>query len=418
MISQTLSAAPVTPAAKSISTLADDATAVVTGTLDRVVMGNTLWAWITFGSVLIGSFFLVWLLRAAVLARLKRWAERTTTRVDDLVVSLVSDVRLLLVAPALIMFAARGLAVSEQVDRSLHVAALIGIAVQLIMSSRLLIDFGLKTLAHKHRGEDGQPDPTLVSSLGVLRVIAMLVIVTVVVLLALDNLGIEIKPLLAGLGIGGIAVALAVQNLLSDLFGSLTILLDKPFVVGDFITVGDKAGTIERIGIKTTRVRALSGEQLVFANSDLLTSRLHNYKRMTERRVVFTIGVIYETPPALLERIPTLIREAVLANSNVRVDRCHLSKLNSYSIDFETVYFVTSPDYNRYMDTQQAINLSLIRKFAELGVSFAYPTQVEFQKVQPDDRDALIPLRAVLEPAAAGSKPADPGAPPASESKP
>ena len=380
MISQTLSAAPVTPAAKSISTLADDATAAVTGTLDRVVMGNTLWAWITFGSVLIGSFFLVWLLRAAVLARLKRWAERTTTRVDDLVVSLVSDVRLLLVAPALIMFAARGLAVSEQVDRSLHVAALIGIAVQLIMSSRLLIDFGLKTLAHKHRGEDGQPDPTLVSSLGVLRVIAMLVIASVVVLLALQNMGVQIQPLLAGLGIGGIAIALAVQNLLSDLFGSLTILLDKPFVVGDSITVGDKSGTVERIGIKTTRVRAVSGEQLVFANSDLLSSRLHNFKRMQERRVVFTFGLVYETQPDLLARVPSIVKEAIGRQSAARFDRCHLKTLNTSSVDYETVYFVTSADFTTYMDIQQAINLELLKRFAQEKIEFAYPTQVAIQK--------------------------------------
>jgi small-conductance mechanosensitive channel len=364
----------------SVSNLADEAQAAVTGALDRVVLGNTVWAWITFGAVLIGTFVIAWLLRAVIVARLKKWAERTTTRIDDFVVALVADIRLLLIAPALVMFAARGLVMQPQIEHTLHVAALIGITIQLIMSSRLLIDFGLKTLTDKHRGADGQPDPTLVSSLGVLRVIAMIVIAAVVILLALQNLGVNVQPLVAGLGIGGIAVALAVQNLLSDLFGSLTILLDKPFVVGDSITVGDKSGTVERIGIKTTRVRATSGEQLVFANSDLLSSRLHNFKRMHERRVAFTIGVTYETSPNLLARVPAIIKEAITRQKNARFDRCHLKTLNTSSVDYETVYFVTVPDFTAYMNIQQAVNLELLKRFAEEGIEFAYPTQVAIQK--------------------------------------
>ncbi|HYC99689.1 MAG TPA: mechanosensitive ion channel family protein [Phycisphaerales bacterium] len=371
---------PVIGAEPQTVTLADRAAGVVNGTLEREFLGNTLSQWITFGAVLLGAFLVVWAIKAIVLARLKRWSDRTSTRIDDFVVTLVSDVRLALIAPGLVLLAARGLTLPSQVERVLHIAAMAGIAVQLVMSSRLLIDFGLKTLANKHRGPDGQPDPTLVSSLGVLRVIAMIVIATVVVLLALDNLNVEIKPLLAGLGIGGIAVALAVQNLLGDLFGSLTILLDKPFVVGDAITVGDKSGTVERIGIKTTRVRATSGEQLVFANSDLLSSRLHNYKRMHERRVAFTFGLTYETDPDLLARVPEMVKAAILAQKDVRFDRCHLKALNTSSVDYEVVYFVTTSDYGRYMDIQQAINLSLLRTFAQHRVEFAYPTQVAIQK--------------------------------------
>jgi small-conductance mechanosensitive channel len=361
-------------------TLAQEAAAAVTGALDRVFLGNTVSQWITFGAVLAGSCIVVWLVRAVVIARLKKWAERTTTRVDDFIISLINDIRFILIFPALVLLATRGLVLPGHIDRIVYIVAMVGIAIQLIMSSRLLIDFGLKTLLNKHRGADGQPDPTLVSSLGVLRVIAMIIIATVVVLLALDNLGIQIKPLLAGLGIGGIAVALAVQNLLSDLFGSLTILMDKPFVVGDSITVGDKSGTVERIGIKTTRVRATSGEQLVFANSDLLGSRLHNFKRMQERRVQFSIGVTYETSPDLLAKVPEIIKEAVLRQKSVRFDRCHLKLLNTSSVDFETVYFVTTSDYGQYMDVQQAINLELLRRFGQEKIEFAYPTQVAIQK--------------------------------------
>lgn len=380
MLFQTPAETPAAPVAKSISTLADNASAAVTGTLDKIVLGNTVSAWITFGATLVGSLLILWLIRVVLVARLKKWADRTTTHIDDLIVQLVGDLRLWLITPAVVLFAVRGMAVNPQADRVLHLLAMLGIVIQLVMSSRLLIDFGLTALLARNKGPDGSPDPTLVSSLGVLRVVAMLVIATIVVLLALDNLGVEIKPLLAGLGIGGIAIALAVQNLLGDLFGSLTILLDKPFVVGDSITVGDKSGTVERIGIKTTRVRAVSGEQLVFSNSDLLGSRLHNFKRMQERRVVFSVSVIYETDPDLLARIPAIIKEAIVKQKNARFDRSHLKTLGVSSVDFETVYFVTVPDFVTYMDIQQSVNLELLRRFDAEKIEFAYPTQVAIQK--------------------------------------
>lgn len=364
------------------STLADQAAAAVVGTLDQVVMGNTISAWIRFAAILVAAYLLAWLVRTVIVARLKKWASRTTTKLDDLVVTLVDDIRIWLMAPALVYFASRGMTLTTQAERIIYLAAIIGIVVQLIMSSRLLIDFGLTTLLTRNRLPDGSPDPTLASSLGVLRVIAMLVIGSIVVLLALDNLGVEIKPLLAGLGIGGIAVALALQNLLGDLFGSVSILLDKPFVIGDFIVVGDKAGTVERIGIKTTRVRALSGEQLVFANSDLLSGRLHNYKRMQERRILFTVSVTYETPLDKLREIPDLIKNAVTSQQGTRIDRCHLKTFGAYSLDFETVYFVLSPDYGQYMNTQQAINFAIIAEFTSRKIEFAYPTQVEYHRME------------------------------------
>lgn len=374
-----VAATPV-PVPKPSATLSDAATNAVTGTLDKIVLGNTVSSWITFGCILFGGFMLVWLLRKVMVARLKNWADRTTNHVDDLVVKVVSDIRLPLIAPAIVLFATRNMVVQPQADKILHWAAIIGLVIQLIMSSRLLVDFGLQALAAKHKGPDGQPDATLISSLGVLRVIVMVVITVVVVLLALDNLGVEIKPLLAGLGIGGIAIALAVQNLLGDLFGSLTILLDKPFVVGDSITVGDKSGTVERIGIKTTRVRATSGEQLVFSNSDLLSSRLHNFKRMQERRIAFTFGVTYETSPELLARVPAIVKDAITRQKAARFDRCHLKTLNVSSVDYETVYFVTTADFVAYMDIQQAVNLELLKRFAEEKIEFALPTQVAIQK--------------------------------------
>jgi small-conductance mechanosensitive channel len=170
-------------------------------------------------------------------------------------------------------------------------------------------------------------------------------------------------------------VALAAQNILGDLFASLSIVLDKPFVMGDFIIVGSQMGTVEKVGLKTTRVRALSGEQLIFANTDLLQSRIQNFKRMQERRVVFTIGVLYETPREKLAEIPRIIREIVESQDGTRFDRSHFKEFGDFSLNFETVYYVQVPDYNVYMDVQQAINLAMFERLAAEGIEFAYPTQ-------------------------------------------
>jgi small-conductance mechanosensitive channel len=216
---------------------------------------------------------------------------------------------------------------------------------------------------------------TSAGSLGVIAFLVQGVIWTLVILLALENLGVNITALVAGLGVGGVAVALAVQNILGDLFASLSIAFDHPFEAGDFLVVDAFLGTVEHIGIKSTRLRSLSGEQIVISNADLLKSRLRNYGRMSERRVVFTVGVTYETPSDKLELIPPLIRGIVEAQSGTRFDRSHFAAHGAASLDFETVYYVLSADYNQYMDIQQTINMRIHREFERLGVEFAYPTQ-------------------------------------------
>jgi small-conductance mechanosensitive channel len=218
-------------------------------------------------------------------------------------------------------------------------------------------------------------DRAAVGSLGIIGFILNVVIWALVLLLTLDNLGVDITALVAGLGIGGIAVALAVQNVLGDLFASLSITLDRPFVIGDFLAVGDFLGSVEYIGIKSTRLRSLSGEQIIMSNSDLLSSRVRNYGRMSERRVVFTTSITYETPIELVERIPGAIRKIVESQQGTRFDRSHFARHAAASLDFETVYYVLSADFNHYMDIQQAINLRLHRELIQLGVEFAYPTQ-------------------------------------------
>jgi small-conductance mechanosensitive channel len=207
--------------------------------------------------------------------------------------------------------------------------------------------------------------------------VVRLALFSIIALLALDNLpGVEVGTLIASLGIGGIAVALAVQNILADLLASLSIALDQPFVVGDYIAVDDLGGTVEHIGLKTTRLRSLAGEQLILANNDLLSSRIRNYKRMDQRRIASTLGVACETSYEKVERIPAMIREIVEAQPQTRFDRCHFKAFGDFTLDFETVYYMLDPGYGLYMDTQQAINLAILKRFAEEGIELAYPTQL------------------------------------------
>ncbi len=197
-------------------------------------------------------------------------------------------------------------------------------------------------------------------------------------LILLDNLGIKVSALIAGLGITGVAVALAGQAILADLFSYFAILFDKPFDIGDFVIVGEHMGVVEKIGIKTTRIKSLSGEQVVFSNSDLTNSRVKNYKKMQERRVAFKLGVVYQTSQDRLKAISTIIKDIIEKIDGTRFDRSHFASYGDFSLNFETVYYISGADYNRYMDIQQEINLAINQAFAEKGIQFAYPTQLVY----------------------------------------
>ncbi len=214
----------------------------------------------------------------------------------------------------------------------------------------------------------------IANALQLIQLFARVVVWSIALLLILNNLGFDVTALVAGLGIGGIAVALAAQNILGDLFASLAIVLDQPFVVGDFVILDDKLGTVERIGIKTTRIRSLSGEQLIISNADLLASRIHNFKRMAQRRVVFTINVVYGTPAEKVEKLPGMLRAIVEAQEQVRFDRAHFARYGDIALIYEVVYWVLSADYNVYADTQQRINLAIYRQLRDEEIEFAYLT--------------------------------------------
>ncbi len=339
--------------------------------LDAIVMGNSKASWIVAlcltTALLLGAGVLRWLLKT----RISRLVAKTKTELDDWVVKAVCGTRLsLLVFPA-VFLGARVLDLPERMNAVLAGAATVTLLLQVgLWCNSLLVSWIERTRSHAL--SDNASNAT---HLGAMSFVIRFLLWSALTLMALDNLGLDITALVAGLGVGGVAVALAVQNILGDLFASLSIVLDKPFEVGDFIIVDSYLGTVENVGLKTTRIRSLGGEQLVFSNSDLLGSRVRNYKRMRERRIVFGFGVLYQTKPEQLEKIPALVREIIQAQHDVRFDRAHFKGFGESAYDFEVVYWMLNPDYNRYMDTQQAINLAMVRAFAEEGVEFAYPTR-------------------------------------------
>jgi small-conductance mechanosensitive channel len=334
-------------------------------------LGNSLTSWIISVGITIVIFSSLIILRRVVLRRIRLFAEKTETKIDDLLADLLGDVK---IYPMLLLAVYGGstfLDLHPKPIRIIEIALIVSFLLQAgIWGNRIINYFIEQFLLKRGSGaSDNKSVPT------VLRFVSRTLLWSIILLLTLDNLGINITTLLAGLGVGGIAIALALQNVLGDLFASLSILLDRPFEIGDFITVGDHLGTVEHIGIKTTRLRSLSGEENIFSNADLLQSRIRNYKRMSERRTVFSFGVTYQTPFDKLKRIPTIVKDIVEQQGQIRFDRAHFKEYGDSSLNYEIVYFVLSPDYNLYMDIQQNINLELFQQFEREQIEFAYPTR-------------------------------------------
>lgn len=336
-----------------------------------VFLGNDLRHWGVALVVGVATMFLVLAAVRLLLPRLARLASRTRTDWDDLVVAALANTKWFFPTALGLAAGAVTLDLPPRIDRIVAVVTVVASLVQAGVWSTTALRSWLERY-QRARFETDRGAATTVAAIGFG---AHLLVWSVVLLLSLDNLGIDVTALIAGLGIGGIAVALALQKILGDLFASLAIVLDRPFVLGDFLALDGYLGSVEHIGLKTTRLRSLSGEQLVLSNADLLGSRIRNYGRMRERRVAFTIGVTYQTPRAKLSEIPQLLRAAVQAREKARFDRAHFAGFGDSALTFETVYYVQSPDYNVYMDTQQAINLELVEQFEAREIDFAYPTQ-------------------------------------------
>jgi small-conductance mechanosensitive channel len=340
--------------------------------LNRLFYGNSFKVWLFAWGLALVCFLVLSAVRKILGHRVTAFARRTTNRVDDYVAELIRRTRPYFLLAISVYLGSRFLSLPASARTIIDKLVIAGILIQGALWGNGLFECWRKRLKEQKEGEE---DAASLSTLTALAFLVRLVMWTIVVLILLENLGVNITALVAGLGVGGIAVALAVQNILGDLFASMSILLDKPFVSGDFITVDELQGTVEHIGLKTTRVRSLSGEQLVFTNSDLLKSRIRNYRRMDERRVVFSLKVVYPTPAEKLAAIPAIVREIIEAQELARFGRSHFKSFGTVALDFENVYYVKSPDYDTYMGVQQAINLAICRRFREEGIEFAHLAQ-------------------------------------------
>lgn len=338
---------------------------------ERTFYGNPLYDWLAAAAIGIMLALSFHVAQRVMLRRLASMSRRTETRIDDFIVDILDHTRFLFLLVIAFYFGSQYLELPPKTARLIAHIAIVILLVQVALWGNRGIALWLGDYLKRHRDTDAAGATTM----SVLGFIARVALWSVLLLMILDNLGFNITALVASLGIGGVAVALAVQNILGDIFASLSIAMDKPFAIGDFIIVDDAMGSVEYIGLKTTRLRSLSGEQIVFSNNDLLKSRIRNYKRMYERRVVFGFGVTYQTPLSKLEAIPPKVKEIVTAQQKTRFDRAHFKEYGDSSLNFEVVYFVQDPDFNLYMDIQQAINLALMRYFDQERIDFAYPTR-------------------------------------------
>lgn len=339
--------------------------------LDSEIFGNSLSDWGASLAVVVALVVLLGLVRGALEQWLRTLAARTNAAPWQIASATVARTRgwfLLLVA---LFVGAQLLEWKPLLLGLFSRAAAVGWLVQV----GLWCTGALRAYLDVRRERRLRDDPAEVATIDFTGFVLRTAVWTIVLLTAFDNLGINVSALVAGLGIGGIAVALAAQSVLADLLASLSIVLDRPFVVGDVLGIDDFNGSVEKVGLKTTRMRSQSGEELIFSNTDLLASRIRNYGRMVERRVAFTVGVTYQTPASKLRSIPGTLRSAIEAERNVRFERAHFQGYGDFALLFEAVYHVLSPDFALHMDIRERINLSIFERFGESGIQFAYPTQ-------------------------------------------
>lgn len=339
------------------------------GASGRLYYGNSIVEWSIAAVVAIATWSALWGVRrwiASHYAQLSTTARSTPVR---LIVYLVRNTKQFLFLAIAVYAGQEGLTLNPKVQHIVSNGVLVLVLTQVGLWAGRTVRFYLE-IKEAERG----PDRSFAGSLDIINFVARILIWSLLILVALDNLGINITALLAGLGVGGVAVALALQNILGDLFASLSIALDKPFVVGDSLTIDSYVGSVEHIGIKTTRLRSETGEQIILSNADILKSRVRNFGRLPEQRTLTTIRVPYNTPSDKLQAIPKLLEGIVREQANARFDRCHLKAMGDSALQFELSFFVQQPKLNPLLDLQQAVYFRIIEEFRRLEIEFALPT--------------------------------------------
>lgn len=335
------------------------------------LLGNTAGNYVVAFGIFMGLLIVFYFVQKMVLWRFKKFAEATSTNIDDTFIHIVESIRPPFYAFLAMYFSASVLALPSLASSILFGVLVTILVYQVIIAFQILIDYIFSHALPSKLREDGGTK----AALDTLQSIMKWSLWGIGILLIIQNFGANITSLIAGLGIGGLALAFAAQNILGDLFSSFAILFDKPFKPGDFIVVGEHSGTVEKIGIKTTRIRASQGEQITISNRELTDARVQNFKQLKERRLLFEVGVLYETPQDKLERIPKIIREVVESTEMTRFDRSHFVRFDDSALTFQTAFFVLSPDYKEFLDVSQKVLFKVNKAFATNGISMAYPTQ-------------------------------------------
>ena len=338
--------------------------------LNYVLWGDPVASYLKVLAAFVGGVIVLRIVKFVVVKRVAAWAKKADVPIDDVFVNNIAKPLLPLLYLGTVYLALGWLKVEADATRWIEMG---GKVLLTFFGGRFVIAVLINIAKYYWvaREENGGRERTFKALTPIIKIVVWVI----ALIFLLDNLGFEVTTVVAGLGIGGVAVALAGQAILKDLFGYFSILFDRPFEIGDLIAVGDKMGTVEKVGIKTTRLKSVNGEQLVFSNADLTDSRVQNYKRMARRRVVFNVGVTYETPAKDLEEIPAVAERIIGAVKGADFDRAHFRSYGDSSLNFEIVYYVRGHGYKKDMDIQQQINLALFNEFSRRKIDFAYPTQ-------------------------------------------
>jgi small-conductance mechanosensitive channel len=332
--------------------------------------GNSFSRWLAAVVIFFVVYFLLKIFKTVLLSRLKKFAQKTKNEFDDVIVNGLDAIHWPFNLFLSVYLAQFVLLVSVAAERALNVILILTVSYYLIRVAQAAIDVFIGHIISRRRGEqEGKEMMKLISTL------IKLGLWGVAVLLVLSNLGYNVNSLIAGLGVSGIVVAFAVQKIAADLFSSLSIYFDKPFAPGDFVKIGEDMGTVKQVGLRTTRITSLSGEEIIIPNSEITTTRIQNFGKMKRRRAAFSIGVTYDTAKANLEKIPGMIKDIISKQKNCDFDRAHFKSFGDFSLNFEVVYYLNSADYNEYMNAQQAINLAIVAAFEKESIKIAFPTQ-------------------------------------------
>ena len=364
--------------------------------------GVPLWNLMLAVGVAVVAYFAMLITLRVLTGRAKVWVARSEGSGAQALIEVLEGTSRFLLLMVAVLLGAGMLDLPGRWENRLSQLWFVAVALQLGLWGMRAIAAGVRRYVARHSSSG----MTQVSASATLMSWSLRTLLwSVVVLAILSNVGVNITAFIASLGVGGIAVALAVQNILADIFASLAIAVDKPFEVGDFVVVGGVSGTVQMIGLKSTRIRSLQGEQVVMSNTDLLKQTINNYRLLTERRIVFGFGVSLDATADQAEAIPLIVRKVIESHEALRFDRAHFKAFGAHALEYEVVYIVLDPAYGVYMDMQQSINLALMREFEALGVAFAVPARTLHIATVPAQIPEVLAAQAV---ARAGQAPSGP----------